>query len=257
MLGGGAAGGPGGGGFGGGGPGGGFGGGGGGRAIQIFNTGGGGGRGGGGNLGRLFRQQVNRVRYSFYDSYQNSAFDARPFAITGNAAPKIGHYDERFGGNIGGPLKIPHIYNGSDKTYFFVNYQHETVTNPMNTFSTVPTADERNGCFAARAPIFQPFTTRPIRSRHELFDAAAGDVRCPSMPRPQGLLKYIPLPTPRQRPNGIVQNYLLQATTPSNTDRVNSHILHTINAKFNVNGGYNFSSQRAEYAQQFRRYRRQ
>ena len=40
------------------------------------------------------------------------------------------------------------------------------------------------------------------------------------------------------------QNYLLQATTPENTDRVNGTILHTINAKFNVNGSYNFSSQR-------------
>ena len=118
----GAGGGPGGG-PGGGGPGGGFAGGRAARAIQIFNTGG----GRGGPLGRLFRQQANRVRYSFYDRYENSAFDARPYAITGTPAAKIGHYDERVGGNIGGPLKIPHIYNGADHTYFFVNYQHETV----------------------------------------------------------------------------------------------------------------------------------
>jgi hypothetical protein len=45
-------------------------------------------------------------------------------------------------------------------------------------------------------------------------------------------------------PGVVTQNYLLQATTPSNSDRLNLHVTHTLNAKFNINGGYNFSSQR-------------
>ena len=80
--------------------------------------GGGGGMPGGGGRGRLGRQTVNRIRFSFYDHYENSAFDAKPYSITGHEVPKPSHYDERFGGNLGGPLKIPHIYNGSDKTFF-------------------------------------------------------------------------------------------------------------------------------------------
>ena len=56
-----------------------------------------------------------------------------PYSITGNEVPKPSHYDERFGGNLGGPLKIPHIYNGSDKTYFFVNYQHEIQSSGLDT----------------------------------------------------------------------------------------------------------------------------
>ena len=108
---------------------------------------GGGGQFGGGGGGRFLRQQVNRIRFGFYDRYENSAFDARPYSITGVESPKVGHYDNRFGANIGGPLKIPHIYNGSDKTYFFVNYQHENEQTAVNTFSTVPTLDERNGLF--------------------------------------------------------------------------------------------------------------
>ncbi|MGC2330953.1 MAG: TonB-dependent receptor, partial [Candidatus Acidiferrales bacterium] len=228
-------GGPGGGGPGGGGPGGGFAGGRAARAIQIFNTGG----GRGGPLGRLFRQQANRIRYSFYDRYENSAFDARPYAITGTPAAKIGHYDERVGGNMGGPLKIPHIYNGADHTYFFVNYQHETVQNPINTFSTVPTADGRNGCFPA-GTIFEPFTTTPVTTPAPPT-CAAGDVQIPIDPVAEKLLALIP---GANVPNAVTQNYLLQATTPENTDRVNGTILHTINAKFNVNGSYNFLSER-------------
>ena len=45
--------------------------------------------------GRLGRQTVNRIRFSFYDRYENSAFDARPILSAGNEAPKPSHYDER------------------------------------------------------------------------------------------------------------------------------------------------------------------
>jgi len=77
---------------------------------------------------------VNRIRFGFYDRYENSAFDARPYSITGVESPKVSHYDNRLGANIGGPLKIPHVYNGSDKTYFFVNYQHENEQTAVNTY---------------------------------------------------------------------------------------------------------------------------
>ena len=213
---------------------------------------GGGGRGGGAaGGGRLFRQQVNRVRFSFYDQYQNSAFDARPYAITGTPAAKIGHYDERVGGNMGGPLKIPHIYNGSDKTYFFVNYEHETVTNPINTFSTVPTLAERNGTFCDTSTIFEPFSTTPFPTI-TCPDGTTGYQIPSSMfannTAVQGLLKYFPLPTVT---NAATQNYLLQATTPQNNDRLNTNVLHTFNSKFNMNAGYNFSSQRAQTLSSF------
>jgi trimeric autotransporter adhesin len=213
---------------------------------------GGGGRGGGGaGGGRLLRQTVNRVRFTLFDRYTNSALDAKPFSITGAKYPQIGAYDERVGGTVGGPLKIPHIYNGSDKTYFFVNYQHDTAKNPVNTFSTVPNADQRNGCFAAGS-IFEPFTTTPFTTPGTIpafqTPCPAGDVQVPISTPAEGLLGFIPSPN---LPSTTGQNYLLQSTTPSNSDVVNTHILHTINAKFNVNGGYNFNSQRSNTLSNF------
>jgi len=197
---------------------------------------GGGGRGGGG--GRLFRQAVNRVRFSFYDRFTDSAFDARPYSITGNEFPKLSNYDDRFGGNLGGPLKIPHIYDGSNKTFFFVNYEHESQQAGVNTFSTVPTLAERSGDFCGLGiTLYNPFSNLS-GPRAPLGNGC----QIPSInPAAQGLLAYDPLPNV---PGALTQNYLLQATTPSNSDRVNLHVIHTINAKFNVNGGYNFSSQR-------------
>lgn len=220
---------------------------GGGRAV-FFGGGPGGGPGGGGPRGgggggggRLFRQAANRVRFSLYDRYENSAFDAKPYSLTGNQFPKIGHYDERFGGNIGGPLAIPRIYNGKDRTYFFANYQHETVQNPINTFSTVPTLQERQGIFCGTT-LFQPFSNPGI----PFPSVSPGCQQVPVSAISQGLMAFIPAPNVPCTAAGcpVTRNYLLQASTPENTDSVNVHVLHTLNAKFNLNGGYNFNSVR-------------
>ncbi len=219
------------------------GGGGGGRFAQggIFRGGGGGGGGGGrGGGGRLGRQAVNRVRFSFSERYTNSAFDARPYSITGNEFPKVSNYDERVGANMGGPLKIPHIYDGSNKTFFFANFQHDTQKAGVDTFSTVPTAAERSGNFCGLGvTLYNPFSNL-AGPRTPLGNGC----QIPAInPASEALLDYIPLPNV---PGQTAQNYLLQASTPHNTDSFNIHVLHTINAKFNLNVGYNFSSSRQD-----------
>jgi hypothetical protein len=226
---------------------------GGGRGGFAGGRGGGGPGGGGPGGGRLFRQQVNRVRFSLYDRYTNSILDGKPYSITGVQYPQIPTYNEQFGGNVGGPLKIPHIYDGSDHTYFFVNYAHIIQRVAVNSFSTVPTLDQRNGLFCLGTlgvpTLFEPFSSPPVP-----FPTVA-DANCPSgsaqqVPinsAAQGLLGYIP------KPNlpGAVQNFLLQATTPSDSDAVNVHILHIINSKFNLNGTYNLNSVRANTLSNF------
>ena len=197
---------------------------------------------GGGGRGRFARQNANRLRFSLYDRYENSALDARPYSITGAESPKVSHYDERVGGNLGGPLKIPHIYDGSNRTFVFVNYQHEIEQTGVNTFSTVPTTDERGGnfCGLAGVQLYDPYSnlTGP---RTLLGNGCQIPASVPLDPAASKLLAFIP---PPNLP-GNVQNFLLQGTTPLNSDHVNFHLIHTINAKFSLNAGYNLSSQRS------------
>ena len=63
----------------------------------------------------------------------------------------------------------------------------------------------------------------------------------PSTPRRAGLLAFY---SAAESYRAAAQNYLLQTTVPINNDGVNVHVLHTINAKFSLNGGYNLNSQR-------------
>jgi hypothetical protein len=182
---------------------------------------------------------VNRVRFSFYDRFESSAFDARPYSITGNEVPKPSHYDDRFGASLGGPLKIPHIYDGSNKTYFFINYQHDIQSSVLDNYSTVPTGAERTGDFCGLGvTLYDPFSNftgprTPLGNGCQIpnINSAAA-----------GLLNFYPEPNLP----GAVQNYLLQTTVPVNSDILSIHVLHTINAKYSLNGAYNLSSTRQD-----------
>ena len=79
---------------------------------------------GGGPLGAWARRraQINRVRGFISESYGNSALNAHPYPLNVTASPQIPTYREQFGIAVGGPLTIPKIYHGKDKTSFFINY---------------------------------------------------------------------------------------------------------------------------------------
>ena len=110
---------------------------------------------------RLARLSSNQPRFSFYNRYENSVWDARPYSLTQPNPPKIGHYDEKFGTHIGGPLYIPHVYDGRQRTFFFLSYELERSTQPLDYFATVPTLAERGGDFSDRGAV-------------ELFDPSSG-----------------------------------------------------------------------------------
>jgi hypothetical protein len=54
-----------------------------------------------------------------------------------------------YGGTLGGPVVIPHLYNGRDRTFFFFSWEQYRQTQGGVSTSTVPTAAMRNGDFSA------------------------------------------------------------------------------------------------------------
>jgi hypothetical protein len=124
-------GGPGGGGAGPGGPGGGF-------AFGGGQGGFGGRGGGGGGGGFLGRGRGNRPQGSTTYTFGGSALDAAPYPLRGaQATPDYAR--QQFGGSVGGPLKIPGVYDGARTTYF-VNYNGGRSDSFVDQYATVPTA---------------------------------------------------------------------------------------------------------------------
>jgi hypothetical protein len=225
---------------GGGGPGGGFGGGPGGG----FGGGGGGGGGAARGWGRN-RAQVNRIRGNFTEQFTNAGFDARPYPLNVPESPRIPSYQETFGFSLGGPLVIPKIYNGSNKTSWFASYNLMRGKTGLDSFSTVPTKAERGGDFSdaviasGQYAGTVPTIYDPLSSATGARTAFPGNVIPPQRiaSAAQGLLQYFPSPNLP----GQVQNYHLQVPLPTSNDRVMGRIGQQIDSKNSLNVMYYFN----------------
>jgi hypothetical protein len=99
------------------------------------------------------RAGTNSFHGGVYYLFRNEALDANNY-FNNARSPVIPRSRDRynqFGGTIGGPIRIPHLYNGTDHAFFFFNYdntvQLDASTAQSSTF-TVPTAAYRSGDFS-------------------------------------------------------------------------------------------------------------
>ena len=106
---------------------------------------------GGGLFNFTSRSGTNQYHGSAYEYYTNEDMNAgQPFTNSGHGhllRPKYRRND--WGESIGGPVFIPKLYNGRNKTFFFFNIEEIRNTNPNSpTQATVPTAAMRSGDFS-------------------------------------------------------------------------------------------------------------
>src|SRR5712691_7209551 len=231
-------------------PGGSFGGGGGfGGGGPVFVGRGGGGRGPGarrgaggpGGRGAFIGNRRNagrrQIQGSFFYGLRNSALDASPFSINGQANTKAAYSQNRFGFNLGGPLEIPKLFS-LDNTFFFVNYTGNILRNGINLVTTVPTLAERDGDFSALGSVlYDPTTGLPFPQNRIAL----------ASPIATGLLKYIPLPN---QP-GTVNNYRLITASPNNSQALNTRVNQTLGRRDSLSVGVNWQTRDATSTQTF------
>jgi hypothetical protein len=117
----------------------------------------------GGTVSVATKSGANEFHGSLYEFLRNDAFDARN-AFSRTKAPL--RYNQ-YGGAAGGPVWIPKIYDGHNRSFFFVNYEAYRHKFWGDNYATVPPMDQRGGDFSnlrdARGtliPIFDPATTQ-------------------------------------------------------------------------------------------------
>lgn len=93
---------------------------------------------------------------------QNSVFNANGWQNNRSHIKRASSDRAQFGGSLSGPLTIPHVYNGHDRTFFFADYEGRRERNPFSpTPYSVPTDAERAGDFSAAGyTIYDPATTQ-------------------------------------------------------------------------------------------------
>lgn len=110
---------------------------------------------GGVAFNQISKGGTNKLHGSLYEYAQNDFLNARSYFA--KAAPYLRFHN--FGGSFGGPIVIPHLFNGHDKAFFYFNYDQVINLSASTGFATVPTAAMRAGDFSGLAPIYDPSTS--------------------------------------------------------------------------------------------------
>ena len=128
-------------------------------AIQTSNFAAEYGQAGGGYFNYTMKSGTNQLHGSAYDYFVNEVLNAgSPFTDAGTNNPnKAGQHvrnplrQNDYGFTLGGPVRIPKIYNGHDKTFFFFNFEQfrQSPRSPAIRVGIVPTAAQRSGDFSA------------------------------------------------------------------------------------------------------------
>jgi hypothetical protein len=156
---------------------------------------------------------------SLFEYLQNDALDADPYGFNGKA-PK--HFNT-FGGSLGGPLSLPHLYNGKDRTFFFLDYEGNRRSTAVAQQFLVPTQAERNGNLTA----------------------LGGPIISTINPTATALLNYYPLPNVAGEANYNYENF---QSTPARTDGADLRIDQTINTKQSVYARFSRKNITEDYA---------
>lgn len=194
----------------------------------------------------VIKKGGNTVHGSLFEYVRNDLFDgSNYFDIPGSRSELRRN---QFGATIGGPVYIPHIYNGHNKTFFLISEESYRDVAGANSITVVPTLLERAGNFTksintyAGTPLPSDYLTNPFASgKNTSFpvspcyqydpvsktNVASGYSDSDCIPASYfnsisvNLLNYVPLPNYTQNsPTGFGNNYITNQKTYENWDNI-------------------------------------
>ncbi len=145
--------------------------------VDTSSSGPDGGGAAGANVNQILKSGSNKLHGTLFEFNRNNVFTQSYDAIAKIDVNPARLNRNQFGGNVGGPLVIPHLYNGHDKTFFFVNLETGYQLNgALPQQATVPDDSVRNGVLdssifvgptvngtATTLKVVDPFTGTPYK----------------------------------------------------------------------------------------------
>jgi len=138
------------------------------------------GRNPGGQFSFATRSGTNQWHGTAFDYLRNNAFDANDWFNDYLQQPQPPLRQNDFGGTLGGPVEIPHVYSGKDKTFFFFSYEGLRLHQPQAAHVTfVPDAQLRAN---TPAPLQQVLNAFPVANGIDLGTGFAEFISTSSNP---------------------------------------------------------------------------
>ena len=141
------------------------------------------------------KAETNHFHGGLFENLENTVLNSNNgFALT---KPKIIMND--FGGTLGGPLSVPHLYNGHDRTFFFISFEGLRLPRQTPMLLSVPSNDMRQGNLTSYlagqgvSTIYEPDGVTPIDPANVPVSPISANLLSVLMPAPNygaaGLLR--------------------------------------------------------------------
>lgn len=178
------------------------------------------GRTGGGVYNTLLKSGTNAIHGSLYGVTSPTTLNANNFFNNRNGIARPDTPNALYAGSLGGPVVIPHVYNGTNKTFFFLADEGFWRRSTLAPAYSVPTDLERAGDFSqsyvlsstgAHVPItiYDPVTRTPISYNGQANVIPPSQINAVG----QAIANYYPHPNLANLPSGAT-NYTLPAQGP-------------------------------------------
>ncbi|HZT38432.1 MAG TPA: TonB-dependent receptor [Bryobacteraceae bacterium] len=195
---------------------------------------------------------TNTLHGTVYEYLRNNHLNANSWQNDRNGIPIALFQRNVFGANLGGPVYIPKVYNGRDKTFFFFNYEGSRQASPDQVLDTVPTGAQRAGDFSQTYDrngnldvIYDPLTTRPDPNNPGKYirDPFPGN-RIPSERINHisaNVVKYYPLPNRQGLTPQQVNNFLGTGKAITKTDNYLARVDHNFSDQHRLFGRFGYA----------------
>jgi Carboxypeptidase regulatory-like domain len=211
------------------------------------------GRTGGGIVNIVTRSGTNGLHGTLYDFFRNNHLNANNWFNNANGTPRPGEHTNQFGGAAGGPVLIPHVYDGRNKTFWFFNYEGLRDRHALTQVFTIPTAAQLRGDFSQTftsshqlIQIYDPLSSRPNPSSPGQYirDAFPGNVIPAGRLNPVARKVAALYPAPNAPGNSVTgaNNFIGSADVPNTQNEFSVRIDHTINQKNRLFGRFAYSN---------------
>jgi hypothetical protein len=214
------------------------------------------GRFAGGVINFTTKSGTNDLHGTLWEYLRNKDLNANDFFSNAAGVPRGSFTQNQFGFNVGGPVIIPKIYHGRNKTFFFVDYEGFRLRQGQSYTETVPTAQERTGDLSALAAsqgvsIYDPLTTcgtgapgTPVCGTGVATGTRtqfAGNVIPTSRINPTSLLLLNLYPTPNAAGSATgVGNWVGNTTQGGNQNETVVHIDQNVSDKQHITARYSY-----------------
>ena len=169
------------------------------------------------HINMVTKSGTNDLHGAVYDYVQNTALNARPFGSNISQPVPIVHYNQ-YGFDLGGPVYLPKLYNGRDKTFFFGSWGRlkSATSGPATTTTLTPA--ERNGDFSAVGTFD---ANGNCISGNCIIDPTTG------LPYPGNIIPAAQLATPAALIAKNIENYMLLPNLPGSDNGTVNNLQET------------------------------